>query len=68
MFNYCFCVDLSAGKIAVFAVVGAMSCAWPATKVVDLNDIFFFLFPPLKTNDRMCGAPNAYCAQVDQTG
>ena len=40
MFNYCFCVDLSAGKIAVYAVVGAMACAWPATKVVDLNYIF----------------------------
>ena len=68
MFNYCFCVDLSAGKIAVFAVVGAMTCAWSATDVIDLNDIFFFLFPSLKTNHRMCGAPNAYSTKVDQTG
>lgn len=68
MFYYCFCIDLSAGKITIPAVVGTMTSAWPATKVVDLNYIFLSLFPSLKTNHRMCGAPNAYGTKVDQTG
>ena len=67
LYNF-FCFYLSAGKIAVPAMVRTMTSTWATTQIIALYDIFRPLFPTAETDHRMGCAPNAYSSQTYEAG
>ena len=64
---YCFRFYFAAGIITVPTMIGTMTRTGSATKVMPLDDILVMLFPSLKTDDGVGGAPYADGAKAYQT-